>query len=234
MSTPNSDPDEPISPEEKKILIALGIKPPTSTLSRKRPIGWERGTIASYYKRSYAVWLKKFLDQILKGGEEIDQRITASNLRLTPASLVVRITQAWMFICDNMDPDGKYSELREKIRVTKEDKIYVVFRWKGISISKVELEAVPRLQIGRPWREELITFIEESEPGQNLQIEGLMLSKEDQDHVRLLCGQGDLLVDLISKTRIKVTCQDPNLEPTIGVPTDAVNIQELKDTLGNE
>src|SRR6266849_1042087 len=79
-----------------------------------RPKTWSPGTVASYYKRYIAIWLKTILDEMAKDHTK-EMFFSTEKFKTKRRTLAQKINQGWLFLTDNLDPTGIYKQLREEI-----------------------------------------------------------------------------------------------------------------------
>ena|SRR2546425_920100 len=79
-----------------------------------RRTNWSPSTNGPYYREGYAKELKTYLDQMQRPKDcVIPDEFRLGRRRSTR----VKVNQAWLFLIDHLDPDGKYRQMRLEIRI---------------------------------------------------------------------------------------------------------------------
>jgi hypothetical protein len=170
-----------LSPELRRELAEA------SKNSTKRKCGI--GTVVAYYHEKFARELMPYLDLLAQQeGTHTGMFISAREHKTSPKTLHLKISQAWMYLRDYLDPTGKYVELKNKITIRREDMLGVKLVWKDKPV-----RPLPKPQLVKPdpdamnnWKEGLQEYLETAIDNQKFDREGLNLRDEDMTYVRNL------------------------------------------------
>ena len=170
---------------------------------RDKPIGWSHKSYAPYYKRAYADWIKK----------DIDEMISTRNTIVYPYDkwpkikgngLYLRVNQALLFLLEpknEMDSDGKYAKFREQVSIRRE-------RGKGIIIEFDEvLEGSSRAEMimsdrDKPkWKLKMDEWLESNAVNQPpFYQKNLLLTPEEVEEIKSeLEGLTNIIHDITSR-----------------------------------
>lgn len=167
---------------------------------KDRPEGWSVYSNTQYYTPRFANELIPHLDKLL---EDEDKEIVFSSkaLRVKTSSLYTRIYQGWKYLCDKMDPTGKYTSLRSKIAIKKQGLIVRLSRSKAASYVDLKEGAEEEAVEFTGWRDELVKYVEESaDPSSSFERKALSLEEADIDWLVSYLGGLDDLIALIKIT----------------------------------
>lgn len=193
----------------------------------KKPRKWASGSVASYYNTKYANWLKPTLDAMM-GDRDNDRFFPKDSYGYTSStSLRIRIEQAFQFIIDHEDPDGRYAQLRELLDIHPH-KSGVRLKWEikknmGIAISKDEE--------GAAWKRELVQFSADATHGQEYKNTKVFLSDDDIKFVIETFEKNDkFFVRKLVRTSIDILCfeEKPSVNPNITNGSDDTRTPELE------
>lgn len=121
-----------------------------------------------YYKEKYALRIKTILDHIRETGEPMLIPVGDSSFN----TLRNMFNQALKFLMENMDEDGKYHELRTKLKVSENKN-------RGITISpRREKDILTGYPI-KEWKEDFLNFLENAEPRDAFKRIGIPINLED-------------------------------------------------------
>jgi hypothetical protein len=87
---------------------------------------WSASTNCPYYSERPALQLKAILDQM----EASKDYAIPKDPRLSKGSMVQKLSQAWLFLIDHLDPDGKYRQMRLEIMIIKDGPAGVTLHWR--------------------------------------------------------------------------------------------------------
>ncbi len=128
-----------------------------------------------YYKERYAVAVRKLLDTLFENKEFL--RVPA--VGLTVETLRQQYFQGSQFLVDYMDPDGRYGVMKSEVRCRAYKRDGFIELNRRITIE----DQVPTTDTVRPWRDELLEFLEIAEPGSKYQ-KPVKMSDADQSWAR--------------------------------------------------
>lgn len=145
---------------------------------RKKPLGWGRRSYSSYYKEDYALWIKRELDAM-----DVDKKPRAfpysSWKNSTPNTIYLRVNQAWHYLRDFMDSDGKYERMFHQIKVSRVRGYGVTMEYKE---SASEMPAgeiyVPKSE-EKKWKKQIDDYLNDDSNVKPLHIDHLILSQEE-------------------------------------------------------
>jgi hypothetical protein len=95
------------------LLVVAELKQQPSLI----PKDWSPNSNASYYRESYAMEVKGYLDSMNIGKDLVipKEKIRRSNKK----TMIQKLHQGWLYLCENCDPTGKYAEMRKRIQIVK-------------------------------------------------------------------------------------------------------------------
>lgn len=138
-----------------------------------------RGNSLPYYKEHYALELQPYLDMMIAQQKAIEFKY-ANYKHLGKKTLRLKIYQAFLYLVDNLDPSGKYFELKNQTMV--------LLKQHGVRISFVDKIKIPlhgaiveddEAGSGRVtpfWKDKVDEFVSTAPVGEKLRIAGLKLS----------------------------------------------------------
>lgn len=169
---------------------------------QSRPPGRPKEKIDShrnypYYKKSYAERIAPVLDAMMVDGEDRMFRFSKypSVKAMTLKNLV---DQAWLYLRENADPDGRYQALRNRTIVRKED-AGVSIRFRGLT----EEEGDP-FEADKIAPERITYFVKDveifsrmSKKGEHKKWSGLIITELDRTRLaELFEGRSDFAVNI--------------------------------------
>ena len=126
------------------------------------------------------------------------------------------IHQAWFYIIDHLDTEEKrYKKLKDQTHIRRISGA-VMIKWKEFNKSPSRTEgpvkpmpaidsATRGLKGSRTWKQDLMTFIEESKEGEAYVTRNLVLFDEDIDYIRGLISQtSQIKIIRLSENEIKL------------------------------
>jgi len=147
-----------------------------------RPHGWSRHSNAPYYKEIYAIQMKKEIDKMIQSGNSLTFRynIWCTEDGMTPNTLYTRINQSIRYLCEKLDPDGKYKRWYEIVKIRKKIKVGIIIEYIMGLADGAELsaeETVPTVDQPK-WRRDLDNWLESDNTVPFCQ-EGLTLTPDE-------------------------------------------------------
>jgi len=145
---------------------------------RKKPVGWGRRSYSSYYREEYALWIKGELDKM-----DADKKPRAFPYSLwknsTPNTIYLRVNQAWHYLRDFLDPEGKYEKMFHQIKVCRKHGYGVTLEYKEIAGEMPVGEVfVPRSD-ERKWKKQIDDYLNDDSIIKPLHLERLVLTQEE-------------------------------------------------------
>jgi hypothetical protein len=168
-------------------------------VGKKKPPGWSRKSYATYYKESYALWLKKDLDQMIADRQSVVYRYDKWP-RVRPSALYQRIIQALMYVLDELDPDGTYKRLREQIRITRPNGVGVVLSFDEVLEGQPQGERFVGAAEKPRWYKKMFDYLEDMEIVEPFHIDKLMLTPEEVEQIKAeLDGLSNIMFSVTSR-----------------------------------
>jgi len=172
--------------DERNELLKIYARP-----TKQLPKEWGSKYVSPYYNETYARWLKPDLDILLAQPEDKRRSIIYKHIvwKCSKRTIQTRISQAWLYIMDNLDPDKKYCKLRTmmEVRVQMDG---LLINWKNsickqqsfidLSDSPLRGETFDVPEQKAKWRKDIDEWIESSKKGDKLEID-VSLTQEERD-----------------------------------------------------
>lgn len=173
-----------------------------------------------YYKEQFANEIKPVLDRMMLSKKAQEFKY-ATFPRLSKHSLYLKLYQAFLWLIDHDDPDGKYITLRQDIEIFKATegvRMRFINRDKTLLNNATEIEdeaAKPKPN----WQLKIDDFIANSKQGEKLIIDrNLALTDEEVNDVRVqLTGLEGILSKVESGRILLVKPKPEDLEALKGV-----------------
>lgn len=204
---PNLSPENIPTKEDFKAMLA-GLKDvirANPKLNKGKILKSDIVDKGGYYNEKEATGLIPYLDEIMVDKEDRELRYE-DYTKWSPNTLWAKINQAMKYIIDNLDPEGKYRELRTHLRISKEE-TGIFFRYSeqtsadGWILYKVK-DSKKMLD---NYKTRVYKFMETSEEGEELDIkENLSLTTEEVEQMKELFSESPIFMAYISPTRIKI------------------------------
>lgn len=147
-------------------------------LVRKKPVGWSRRSYSSYFREEYALWIKRELD--IMDEDKKPRAFPYSQWKnSTPNTIYLRINQAWHYLMEYMDTDGKYKKLWHQIKISRVRHYGVTLEFKEIANDMPMGEVfVPRKDVCK-WKRTIDDYLEDDSKIKPLHISNLILTPEE-------------------------------------------------------
>jgi len=198
-----------MTPEEKKKLIEeifpdadIAAKIVEATIPSDRPAFASKNSIYPYYKQSYAERLKNWLDDMIRTKNDKVLRYSkwcTSDTGISERTLYQQIIQSRRFLLENMDPDRRYANLFEIIRIRQREGVGVCLEYPpGFLMAaedKLPEEATPVVEDVTPdpqlpkWRIDLSDWLEDVTNKKPFAKTGLLLTESDILEIKTLLSQ---------------------------------------------
>lgn len=186
---------------EARELLKVALEP-----SIERPANWSRRSYAGYYNEDVAREVMIILDKIAELGDEFGNKgllLPKDTLRVATRSYVIRFTQGFMYIKDHaheLDPTGKYQELRAKIKVSPSYKgISFTLKFNPQSIDPV-VEEIHKSTPGlNKIRNEVEDFMAVAVTDEMKSWKNIALSEGDVDNLKLIVEPLNIIVHYDNK-----------------------------------
>jgi hypothetical protein len=172
-------------------------------VSGKKPPGYSRRSVASYYTEDYAMWMKRDLDVMLS--RNVSRIFLYKDWpQLTPNSLYLRIMQGWAFLMDECDPSSIYKNLWHRTKRNRVNQVGITISFKTFEEGKSGHDYSPQEDIPK-WRKLLDEYLESEESNQKPFVrENLILTPDQVELLKQeLSGLSNVLFSVDSGT-IKV------------------------------
>lgn len=175
---------------------------------RKRPVGWSRKSYSSYYNDEYAMWIKKELDALFENRQPRVFLYSAWK-NCTPNTVYLRIHQAWHFLRDYLDPEGKYEKMARDVKISRERTVGIKLEYKDIASDMPQSEVfVPRTDTIK-WKKQIDTYLEDDSIVKPLHIDKLLLSPEEVKKITEELSGLDSIQFSVSTREIKIIKINP-------------------------
>lgn len=133
---------------------------------------------STYYREKFALELKPVLDAMLKDRQ--NRIFRYSNYRtMQPASLRVRIEQAWSYINRFMDPDNVYKNLRAEVDIRRGENGIIISIIDENKITPMIADQVEEVEIDDHWKNRVDKFLADAAEGEKLTIKNIDLTEND-------------------------------------------------------
>jgi hypothetical protein len=175
-----------MTPEQRSEAVQQLIQ--DSVASDHKPKTWKPRTVATYYTRQHALWVKEHLDKLLanKGDDLILER---KRFMLSTNSLYLKVSQAWMWLRENHEPIEErtlYVQLKRFVEVKKSPG-RVTFRWRAPVRDFNEVDEKAQLASSmhseKNWKEEFDNFCESAQENEKFEKK-VDLGGEDMQYIR--------------------------------------------------
>lgn len=177
--------------------------------AKENPRDYSPNTVSAYYQQTYAEEVKVILDSMNPGKDKL---IRCGVLGVKYTTVRAKVYQAWQYLTDHMDPDGKYKELRDRISLvpwpshgTKEG---VVIHWGNSRTKKsapLTSEDILPLDEIYSWKDKLDRFMENAVEREVIELTDLGLSEEEFIALKQSIEMTDDFVWAPKNTKNKIT-----------------------------
>lgn len=148
-----------------------------------RPVTWSSTSNAAYYKEKYGKVLLKWLETLEASGPEKDLLLDSKKLRKSRESLVIQISQSWMWLINNAPSEQeahRLMELKAKILVKRVLEGVILVWKKEINPDDIVSKLVnSQVKTSEAWKKELLDFVNVAEDGKLLHVDGIILEPYD-------------------------------------------------------
>jgi hypothetical protein len=180
---------------------------------KRKPSEWSKRTNAPYYRERFALELKHIIDEMIieqANGEFTDRQFFYSDFPTqSQTSLYLKINQSKLYLLDNLDFEGKYARFFEGVSISRE-------RGKGIRIGyNRDMTAVGILPSAHKvneksadvisWKDRMQDFLDNSEPGQELELKRLSLTNDEVQELNYQLGEIVSILFKVTNNRIWIT-----------------------------
>lgn len=178
-------------PELASLILAKQRKNQSDSSTGKSGMARYKGT---YYKEHFARELIFVLDSMLE--DDKDRMYFYSKFsKYTKTTLEMKLRQSWLYVMDNLDPDGKYKALWSKCTIGEDrNKAGIrITRLRDLTPEDIVMpDIIEEESRSFEWRPKLDRFLLEAEAGQVFRNENLSLSDDDveilQTNLSMLSG----------------------------------------------
>lgn len=137
-----------------------------------------------YYKEEFALMLKPVLDEMLERQDENRVFNYSSFPLITPQTLYLRVSQAWLWLTRHHKDKETYRRLRDQCEVRRRGDGVVIVRRSNDDMDNAMKNAMQAssetaFRGQRGWKNDVETFLESGEAGTKLKLENLSLSEDD-------------------------------------------------------
>jgi len=147
-------------------------------LVRKKPAGWSRRSYSSYFREEYALWIKRELDAM-----DADKKARAFPYsqwkNSTPNTIYLRVNQAWHYLREYMDPEGKYEKMWHQVKISRVKGYGVTLEYKELASDMPMGEVfVPRKDVCK-WKKSIDDYLNDDSRTNPLHITNLILTPDE-------------------------------------------------------
>lgn len=181
-----------------------------------KPQGWSARSQAPYFKREYALRLKAVLDGMIEDRKDVlyEYSYWREKFRMSPTTLYTMINQSRLYLLERMDTEDRhYARIFSMVEIKRKHGVGVVIRFNQSSVAMMVEDFKPRTiepESNAPvWREKIDRFLEESQPGEQLNIVRLALTPDEIRSVKVMLAQ-------VTDVMASVTCGHIKLIKTTG------------------
>ena len=158
----------------------------THLVVHKKPLGWGKKSQATYYKEHYALWMKKYIDLHIENGKgDLTFRYSEfcnDRTGMSYQTLYNRIDQSTRYLCEQMDPDGRYNKWKHLTTRNRKRGVGIVISYEPGFEPDVSFKIQPQLTASRAdmpiWKRQLDEWME-SDSMLPFCKEGLALSPDE-------------------------------------------------------
>lgn len=196
----------------KEILKTILDKPPKKKYRDSeiidRPAGHSKASVSPYYKERFALQLKPWLDKMIENKEDIIFLYSDFNW-VSKNSLYLLLNQAFKYLLEHMDPDGKYAELRQIIEVRRAKDTHgmprgVSFQYaKDVKLGANQFKGTTMQEMDK-WRQEMEEYLESGEVNQPFYRDKLVISRAEREELEDLLSQFADIIYNITANSIKL------------------------------
>jgi len=201
MSDP-SKPHVPIDTPEKRMIAALSHDIVASMLGEpKQKPGFKRN--GTYYQQHFAEELIPILTAMLEDGQDRMYRYSKFP-HLSKQSIFLKISQAYLFLMDELDHTRQWTKMRADLVIRKEP-AGVAIRWrKNLRDTLGEPDIVKPEEETLTWRAKLDKFLTEAPDGSKFHEKGLVMTEDEMNDLRISLHDLQGIVAVIKPGEIKV------------------------------
>lgn len=171
-----------------------------------------RGNSLPYYKEHYARELIPYLDMMIEQNKAVEFKYV-NYKHLGKQTLRLKVYQALLFVVDNLDPEGKYLELKNKTMVrvmTNGVRISFIDNLK-IPLAGALVENDDEGASNTPfWRNKIDEFLTNAPVGQRLSISSLRLSDQEVSDLQASFAGLNGIIANVTNRRIDLFKIDPD------------------------
>lgn len=223
VSTTNENPLESMS-REQLIELAKGLSELIASNPEKVKKAVSRSVTqelkdkgvanysATYYREKFALEVKLLLDEFLAAPVLQPQLFDERDFNLSKSSLYMRIYHGWKYLCDFLDPDGVYKQLRNRYEIKRHD-AGVLLELRGniahTGIAKLAHEIKESVE---EWKSKLYEYLETGKIGEKFEIQNILLSDDEVGELQLMFESTPHLYFDISNTHIKMVKMPQEIE----------------------
>ena len=172
-----------------------------------------RGNSLPYYKEHYARELIPYLDMMIEQNKAIEFKYV-NYKHLGKQTLRLKVYQALLFVVDNLDPEGKYLELKNKTMVRA--------MTNGVRISFIDNLKIPLAgalvenddEAGSSntpfWRNKIDEFLANASVGKRLSISSLRLTDQEVSDLQASFAGLNGVIANVTNRRIDLFKIDPD------------------------
>jgi len=167
---------------------------------RKKPLGWSRKSFATYYNEHYALQLKRELDLMLENKKS--RLIALGQTMKTTSTIYLFVNQAWRYLIENLDPDGRYGTHKNNCRIQRVHGRGVAIWWRE-TIDEIKGEEISEKKDIKKWKMQVDDYLI-SDDIKPLHLERLILSVEEVEQLKEELSDLENIVYSVTCKEIKI------------------------------
>lgn len=167
-----------------------------------KPRSWNKKTNAPYYREKYGLELKAMLDKMMIDGQHRIFRFDEFP-ELSKNSLYLKVNQSKLYLLENLDPDGRYAHYLNHVRIRR-TRVGVRLSSDTENDGSFMPSTVITINAQDSLREKIDKFLEESQPGQELLINKLVLEEGDVEALQASLMPLENFAANITHTSVKI------------------------------
>ncbi len=159
-----------------------------------------------YYNEKEAKAFIPHLDLILEDKEDRELRYE-DYPQWSPNTLWAKVNQAFKFVVDNLDKEGKYTQLRNCLKISRGE-FGILFHYVenyNPSGEWILHKVRDSKKMVENYKTKVYKFMEESSEGEELDIkEGIALNDDEVSQLKDLLSESPIFMAYVSNNRIKI------------------------------
>lgn len=178
-----------------------------------KPDGWSKNSRSPYFKPHFGEQMKAVLDEMMEDKKTRIYRYE-DYPNMNPVSLHNKIIQSRMYVCEKMDPDGKYKQFCQCLSIHKKKGVGIVIAVMMDIMADILDEHrssfTPTVLNSESdiWHDRVMDFIDNGPTGQQLHLKNLALEPQEIEQLKTELGQLSTIALSVSASEIKIVKMD--------------------------